>query len=323
MNEALVARLKAVTGEERQLLEGNALDQKLYTTSSFFMVDSARLLGKGSLITLRPHTRFVDFPEHRHNYIEMTYMVSGETRHTVGGGERLTLQAGELLMMNQHAVHAIEAAGMEDLAVNIIVQPAFFDAVLDMIGADNVLGRFLLDALREKDAGMPYLYFQVAQVEPVQQVLESMVHSLVYDIPNSRRINQVSMSLLFLHLLNHTGQLRFTPQRQEIEGIAVAALREIEENYRTASLSEVAAKRGCSLSYLSRMVKKATSHTFAELLTQKRMEKAALLLLESSLTIGEIMQAVGYQNSSHFYHLFEEAFAVSPKAYRKISMEKK
>ncbi len=321
MNQALVMQLKRITAEEQKLLDGNALNQALYTSSEHFLVDSARLLRKGSLITLRPHTRFVDFPKHQHNFIEMTYMVSGQTRHTVNSGEKLTLRAGELLMMNQHAVHAIEAAGMDDLAVNILVQPAFFDAVLDMIGADNVLGRFLLDALREQDAGMPYLYFQVADVAPVQQVLESMVHCLAYEIPNSRRINQLSMSLLFLHLLNHTDQLQLGAGRQEGEGIAVAALREIEENYRTAALTEVAQKHGCSLSYLSRMVKKATGRTFNELLTTKRMEKAALLLGQSSLTIAEIMQAVGYQNSSHFYHLFERSFGVSPHTYRKNRTE--
>ena len=321
MEPELMRRLCAITAEEQELLRGNALDRALYTSSERFLVDSGHLLRKGEMIALRPHTRFVDFPAHQHNYIEITYMVSGQTRHTVNNGEKLTLRGGELLLMNQHAVHAISAAGEGDLAVNVIVRPAFFDSVLGMIGTDNVLGRFLLDSLREQSMGIPYLYFQVAEIEPVQLVLECMVRGLAYEIPNSRKIHQVSMGLLFLHLLNHTEQMRFASGQQQMEGIAIAALREIEENYRSANLSALAARLGCSLSYLSRAVKKATGCSYALLLQQKRMEKAAALLQQSSLTVSEVMQAVGYHNSSHFYHLFEDMFHVSPRTYRKMKAE--
>ncbi len=62
MNQDLLEQLQRITPEEQQLLDGNALNQALYTASERFLVNGARLLRKGSLITLRPHTRFVDFP---------------------------------------------------------------------------------------------------------------------------------------------------------------------------------------------------------------------------------------------------------------------
>lgn len=321
MEETILSKLYAITPEEQALMEGKDLDRGIYASSSAFIIDSARLLRKGELITLRPHTRFVDFPAHFHNYIEMTYMLQGETHHTVNGSQHITLRAGELLMMNQHAKHEISAASQNDLAVNIIVLPSFFDTVLEQIGRDNVLGSFLMDALRQKNASIAYLYFRVAEVRPVQNVLEGMVHNLVCKIPNGRKINQISMSLLFLHLLNASDCLHFNPSGQQAEGIVVAALREIEENYASTSLTAIAERYGCSLSYVSLAIKRATGATFAQLLQKKRMEKAALLLRQSSLTVVEIMQAVGYQNSSHFYHLFETAFGQSPKAYRKIPMQ--
>lgn len=281
------------------------------------MIDSTLLLSKGQLITLRTHTRFIDFPAHQHNYIEMTYMVAGETRHIINDHEHLTLKAGELLMMNQHATHAIEAASKEDIAVNIIVLPVFFDAVLEQIGRDNILGSFLLDALREQEAIIAYLHFKVADIQPIQLVVESMINCLVNDVPNARKINQVAMSHLFLHLLNSSDCLQFTPSQQQTEGIVVSTLREIEENYPSISLSQIAKQHGCSLPYLSRTIKRTTGYTFAELLQKKRMEKAAALLQQTSLTILEIIRAVGYENSTHFYQLFEKAFGVSPCEYRK------
>ncbi len=321
MNPELLSRLRGVTGEERELLDGNALDRGLYFASSRLLVDSSLLLQEGELITLRPHTRFIDFPAHRHNYIEIVYMVSGETTHVVSRNETVTLRAGEILMMNQHEEHAILAASAEDIAVNIIVLPAFFDVVLSHIGQDHVLGSFLMNSLRERDDGITYLHFRVAQVLPIQLIMECLVYDLIFHVPGGRKINQTTMSLLFLHLLNATDRLHFSA-RQQTEGIVVAALREIEENYAFASLTSIAKSFRCSLSYVSRMIKKATGSTFAQLLQKKRMDKAAALLRQSSLTVQEIMHAVGYQNSSHFYRLFENRFNASPHEMRKISLQK-
>lgn len=321
MNAALLDTLRVITKEEQSLLEGNELERALYTSVPRFLVDSARLMRRGEMISLRPHTRFADFPAHKHNYIEMMYMLSGTTRHRVNGGETLTLRAGELLMMNQHAEHAIEAASMDDIGVNIIVIPPFFDAVLDQIGRDNILGSFLMNALRVQDEGIACLHFRVAENEPVQLILESMIHNLVGRVPNGRRINQLSMSLLFLHLLNASDCLQFTPESRQAEGVAVSALREIEENYATTGLSQIAEKHGCSVSYLSRVVKQATGEAFGDLLRKKRIQKAAALLRQTSLTVAEIYAAVGYQNSSHFYRLFEQSYHMTPREYRKKSAQ--
>lgn len=321
MDSAVLDTLRAITQEERSLLEGKVLDRALYTSSPQFLVDSSRLLRRGELIRLRPHTRFVDFPAHQHNYIEMMYMLSGSTRHFINGNEELILSKGELLIMNQHARHAIEAAGEEDVGVNIIVLASFFDAVLDQIGHENILAMFLMNALREKDVGMAYLHFRVAHSVPIQLVLEGMVNTLVAQVPNGRKINQVSMSLLFLHLLNASDSLHFHPTLRQSDGIAVSVLREIEENYAQAALSDLAKRHGCSMPYLSRAVKQATGFTFAQLLQKKRMDKAAILLRQTSLTIAEIYEAVGYKNSSHFYRLFEQSYHMRPSAYRKQGTE--
>lgn len=225
-------------------------------------------------------------------------------------------------MMNQHATHAIAAASENDIAVNIIVLPVFFDAVLEQIGNDNILGRFLLDALREQNTSLAYLHFQVSDKRPIQLILESMVDCLVYQVPNARKINQVSMSLLFLHLLNVSERLQFTDMQQQTEGIVVSVLREIEENYPTANLTELAKRYGCSVSYLSRIIKQTTGNKFADILQKKRMEKAATLLQQTSLTILEVIQGVGYQNATHFYQIFERSFGISPHEYRKKSSMK-
>lgn len=313
MREDLMRELRRVTEEEEQLLAGGQVDKSLYTSGGGFLIDSDKLLAKGKLITVRPHTRFAAFPMHTHNYVEIMYMCSGQTIHQIEGRPPLTLRTGELLFLNQHASHAVERAGEEDVGVNFIVLPQFFDVALNLIGTDNVLGKFLLSGLRQSGGEMSCLHFRVAEAPTVQNLVENLVWSLVHPQPNARRINQATMGLLLLQLLNYTEDL----EEASGNGAVLAALREIEENYRTADLTRLAAELHVSLPYLSAAVHRATGRTFKELLLEKRLSKAAQLLRETRLTTQDIILAVGYENTSYFYRVFRDRFGVTPRDYRK------
>ena len=96
-----------------------------------------------------------------------------------------------------------------------------------------------------------------------------------------------------------------------------AALDEITQNYREASLSNVARSYGVSLAYVSECVRAQTGKTYKELLQKHRMETAARLLRRSDLNIQQIITQVGYENTSYFYRLFHERYGVSPREYRR------
>ena len=92
-------------------------------------VNSEKLLELGKLITMRRHTRFVDFPRHSHDYIELVYMCEGKTTHIVDG-KTIELGKGELLFLGQGTCHSIKKAGENDIAVNFIILPHFFADIL-------------------------------------------------------------------------------------------------------------------------------------------------------------------------------------------------
>lgn len=316
MNQELLNALADITPEEQRLLNGNPVDMANYAAGKVFVIDSAKMLEKGKLIAIRPHTRFADFPRHMHNYIEIMYMCSGSTTHVINDSTTLTLRAGELLFLNQHAAHAIQKAGADDIAINFIVLPQFFDVAFSMIGKDNLLRNFLISSLRQDSDEISYLHFKVADILPVQNLMENLVWSIVNRQPNNRLINQTTMGLLFTILLNHTERLAVPVTQHYDNALVLGALREIEENYRKASLSDLAEARGISLSYFSRLIKTTTGSTYKELLQNKRLLKAAQLLRETRLPVQDIIEAVGYDNTSYFYRIFREKFNTNPKAYR-------
>ena len=84
MQQELLVQLQKITEEEQAILDGHLdIRKELYTSKKDFIIDSQKLLEKGRLIEIRPHTRFAHFPKHRHNYVEMVYMCSGSTTHII------------------------------------------------------------------------------------------------------------------------------------------------------------------------------------------------------------------------------------------------
>ena len=77
MQKELLEQLRKITEEEKKILEGQEVDKDLYTSGRDFIVDSRKMLEEGKLITVRTHTRFVHFPPHKHNYVEVLYVCMG------------------------------------------------------------------------------------------------------------------------------------------------------------------------------------------------------------------------------------------------------
>lgn len=145
-------------------------------------------------------------------------MCSGQTTHIINK-TRLVLQTGELLILNQHATQEILPAGREDVAVNFIILPEFFDQTLAMLGSEqSMLRDFVVGCLQTADSPLSYLHFNVSDVLPVQNLLENLVWTIFHEIQNKRLMNQITMGLLFLQLLNYTDRIEagHTSFEQEI-----------------------------------------------------------------------------------------------------------
>lgn len=197
MNAALLKQLSRITEEEKNILGGGALDMSVYSDNMPSFVDSQKLLEAGKLFTIRPNTRFIAFPKHSHNYVEIIYMCSGSQRHIINDTAEIELKKGEILLLNQHASHQTDATGIDDIAINLIVLPQFFNTAIEMIGSDNKISQFLFSGLTGKGHEISYMHFNVSDVLPVQNLMENLIWSVVNRQPNRRNINQITMGLLF------------------------------------------------------------------------------------------------------------------------------
>lgn len=325
MNQKILDILSTITDEEKAILSGEPyINRELYYSGqkkdgSGDEIDSARVLADGKLIDMRPHVRFVHFPLHTHNYVEFIYMCQGETVHIIDG-QRITLKKGDLLFMNQHARQEILPAGENDIAVNFMILPDFFGTPFSMLEhEDSALKDFLVSCLTKKDIGGNFLYFNVSGITQIQNLMENLICNMI-DEKSSRgsdykMINQVTMGLLFLNLLQHTDTIRVSRRSYEQE-VMFRILRYIDDEYKDASLGSFAKDIDEDEYTLSRIIKKATGSTFKELLQNKRLNKACELLKNTDISIADISVLIGYDNTSFFHRLFRRKYDCSPRDYR-------
>lgn len=311
LRKKIVEKLTGITEEEKELLKSDECGKTHHNEPQTRLL-SQSFLTPDKLISVRPHPRFCYTAEHTHDFVEICYMVQGTTTHVVNDSV-LTLHPGELLMMGQQTRQQIYPAGEEDLAVNFIIRPDFFKAPLPYLGTEETpLRSFLVDCLCGGQRS-DFLYFRVSEVEPIQHLLENLIWNMFTETQNRQEINQLTFSLLFIMLTNHTDCLRYTSEEQEI---TFHVLRYIERNYQTGSLQELAQQLHYLPSSLSRKIKQRTGKSYTELVQDKRLEQAAWLLRNTQRCVAEIAQNVGYENVGYFHQIFSVRYHKSPKQYR-------
>ena len=316
MRENIVRKLSEISEEERHILQGASVDMSYYNRAGEMVMESARILSGSKLFGIRTHTRFTDFPRHSHSYVEMIYQVQGSTSHMIDGREELTLKAGSLLLLSRGTEHSIRATGRDDIAVNFILVPAFFDNAAISIGGSNALSLFLQNNLRRDTPPCAHLVYDISNVPVLENLLENLIILELEGAPLQRQeLQQKTLELLLHHLSSQSASLVTADRRDWEQAVTLSVLSRIESDVQ-CTLSALAEEHGMELSSLSRLIRRHTGCTFTELLHTARFNRALALLSDTALNVSDIAVAVGYENTAFFYRNFAKRFGCTPAEYR-------
>lgn len=173
-----------------------------------------------------------------------------------------------------------------------------------MLNGKNVLAEFIIGALRQKNPVSHYLLFRLDNNLQIDNLMENMIESMFHEKNSGSNsydiMNQYSMGLVFLYLLNHLEDLSHNSSMDYKETIVQAVLEYIDSDCRNANLTKIAEDTHQSVTVLSKLIKQRTGSNFQELLQQKRFSMAVKLLLDTDLSVEDIALDVGYENQSYF-----------------------
>lgn len=318
MREELLARLSLINDEERRILDGeHKVNKRLYTAfAKEFIINSHRLMQEGEQVSLRRHTRFADFPAHRHNYVEMTYVASGSVTHVIKHRE-IKMKAGDVLLLNRHTQHSVRKTGEHDLAVNVMLSTEFFHSLAAVLPASSPLSSFMTENIRSNGEA-EYMLFSIDGVPPLENLFENLTYALVGNDVTGVDTLKATVGLI-LRYFGELPECMISAARHRSDAELLQARIEdyLQTEFRTATLSELAGKLGLSVPYLSKRVRELCGFTFSQLLQEERFKEAIRLLEETDLPVGDIIITVGYENTSFFHNQFKERYHCSPFRWRR------
>lgn len=309
-------KLREVTIEEKQILEGNHIVNKnLYTNGDEFIIDVDKLMVPGEMINIRKHTRFINFPEHSHNFLEFNYVYSGQLTQVIDG-KNIVLKKGEIIFLNKSIVHEIKEAREDDIIINFIIRPEFFEYIFALSERKNIILDFLINTIYSDSHMGEYLYFKVSEVEAVQEILEKIIIEL-YE-PNMMSPTSIKLlaGLLIVELMKNANSIETYMVDNFEKLINMQVLRYIDEEYLSGSLYEISERVNQPHYKISKLIKSYTGFTFKQLVQEKRLKKVEELLHTTNLPVVDIMRMVGYENITYFYKIFKSTYNMTPFEYR-------
>lgn len=317
MRKDIFDKLMELTEEEKKILEGkHSIDKSIYTDDKQFIIDSKKILADSQLINIRKHTRFIEFPAHKHNYIEFNYVYKGKLTEIIHN-KTIELKEGEIIFLNKDITHEIEKSSEDDIIINFIIRPEFFDFILNLSENDNIIFSFLLKSLYlNKNNKGEYLYFKVSDQKYIQEILEKIIMEIYEPSIMSSTTIKLLVGLLIVELIKKPDKIEIYSEDNYDSLMLIEVLKYIDNNYATATLFEISEILKQPHYKISKLVKKQTNMTFKDLLQEKRLNKAKQLLNETDISVVEIISLVGYENLTYFYKIFKEKYGYTPKNYK-------
>ncbi|MGN0070578.1 MAG: AraC family transcriptional regulator [Atopobiaceae bacterium] len=275
------------------------------------------LFDQGHRFAFKKHSRFNDYPEHIHDWVELEYMYAGSCVQRLNGMP-IEVEEGEALLVDQNTRHKVPELSEDQILLNLVFGPETIPSLLEQLhGGTSVVSDFLANSMSDTARKDSYILFK----SQGSWRLRALVQLFCCDFLEGgayldERLTPI-FQLIMMELIHFCQEGQSSASLEESRQISVLpALQAIEERYADITLEEVASEMGVSPAYLSRLLKKQTGSSFQRLLVRQRMSEAARLLSFGTLSVTEVARRVGYTNVTFFYRKFQEEFGCSPGEWR-------
>ncbi|MDE7293750.1 MAG: AraC family transcriptional regulator [Oscillospiraceae bacterium] len=159
-----------------------------------------------------------------------------------------------------------------------------------------------------------------------KELRENMMNEMIYiaDNGDSSPFHLIGHLYLFIdYLARSAAEIKIRQGSRLRDFYIHEALAFIEQNFQNnISVEDIADVCVLNRSYFGKIFKEAVGKSPQDFLLNYRMVKAAELLKLTKLSVGDISNAVGYDNQLHFSRAFKNIYGLSPKNWRTEQMLK-
>lgn len=255
--------------------------------------------------------------KHFHNQYEIFYLIEGKRRFFFSN-RSYVVEGGTLILVDENVIHMTTAWSDEDIGHDRII--LYIDKSkmeqLEKLFPNLGLVRFFHE------------HYGVFPLDDKQQAdFLSFYFCLQQELDNKRRHFS---SMVDLEILRYfIGFMREKHQKALIEAPKSSKHSKYDTIYEVAdyisthytenvSLDALATRFFISKYHLCRTFKEITGYGINEYLHIHRIQKAKLLLEETTDNVSQIAELLGYDSTTHFERVFKTYMNLSPLKYRKL-----
>jgi AraC-like DNA-binding protein len=207
------------------------------------------------------------------------------------------------------AERLIDAIRLDDKEDALVLLRSFISRLFEkqgnLIEYQMAMIRLLSDILQLHDASLNNLVLEFNGRSLPSELMELQTPSEIEQWFQERVIEPI------LELLKKQTAVQYKTISSQIVQI-------VEQDFdKNLTLEAIGLKLNYSPAYLSQIFRKDKGIPFTEFLTQQRMKLAKQWLSQTEMTVNEIAEKLGYQNTQNFIRFFKKDVGVTPGHFRR------
>ncbi len=250
---------------------------------------------------------------HCHDFSEFFLVTSGKTIHHVNLEEQM-LGEGALVFIRPDDKHYyLPVEDFNCSFINLAFPKRIVTSLFDYLGESFPSELYL------KAQAPPTVFLSKADKEILKQKLESLNLIALSDKAAKRSELRTLLAELFTRYM--------LPKRLETNEpmpmwlLALCSEMQKGEHF-TRGIVSLVELSGKTHEHICREMKKYLRQTPTSFVNDLRLNYAANLIINTDMPIILISIEAGFNNLSHFNHLFKEKFGISPSAFRSSALKK-
>ncbi|MBR1597994.1 MAG: helix-turn-helix transcriptional regulator [Lachnospiraceae bacterium] len=258
----------------------------------------------------------INEPFHRQDFFFINYAYKQDYQALSYKYDNLiTIREDECYIGQPYSGYALRGNSEKDLIIIgvLIRKDTFFSEYLPTIYTDSDLFRFFIEPQSNKFSD-EFIHLTPGKDHAIRSILEAMVMEYADRREDTQRLLKSMLQTLFLQIAR---RYRVENAKNAPVTLSEQIIQYMADHSDIVTLKDIAAHFSYHPNYISALLHKETGRRFTEILLEKRMERAVLLLKNTTLSIEDIAAMLGYSNNSNFYKAFKEYYGKTPREYLK------
>ena len=267
----------------------------------------------GDVFVIR-HPRYTRLYLHRHDYVEIDYVISGSCRFHFED-EIHELHKGNLCIILPGSYHDIEVSDESIVYCIMLRRSTFQSSFFSLLSRDDTLSLFFRAMMTEPGVSN-YMLFDADNPELIRILVQSVMQECHFRDIYSNSCCVSLVHLIFAYMLRSENSAPKVYNYQMGSDFS-AIIHYIRDNYQHISLSSLAEQFHYSKPHMCTLIKQNTGTSFSNLIKQVRISRAKEYLIKTDTQISDIAEAVGYNSADHFSRVFRSSTGLSPQEFRR------